>query len=380
MPVSLAYYEICFLFFRVYVILSDYFLFSLLSVTNTNVISLLRMKLFQDKISNRTLIITSLVLSVFVIYPKIINLPWELPNISNVSDKIDHIVFFTYRYLFFCVMIWLLLSVNFFKEKSLAFSRRLLKTFIITTIAYLIYILISFIISKHADCFTGLLLFQFAVACLLCSFIGHFYAMYSEQLRKEHEIEMLKTENLQSRCDALTNQINPHFFFNSLNGLSTLVRANKKTETLKYISKLSEVFRYTLQSEKKGLVPLGEELKFLDSFGYLQEVRYADKFCFNIDIPEDKKCVPVPVLSLLPLIENVVKHNMIDRENKMCISVFINEKDELVVSNPVYRKIDPPDNNGIGLTNLSDRFRLLLDKEIRIESKDDIFIVYLPLK
>ena len=337
------------------------------------------MKLLQDKISNRTMIIASLVLSVFVIYPKIINLPWELPNIEDQGAKINHLVFFTYRYLFFCVMIWMLLRVN-FGEKTLAFSRRLLKSFVITTVAYLIYILISYIISKHADCFTGLLLFQFAVACLLCSFIGHFYAMYSDQLRKEHEIEQLKTENLQSRCDALTNQINPHFFFNSLNGLTTLVRGNKKDETLEYINKLSEVFRYTLQSEKKGLVPLGEELNFLDSFRYLQEIRYADKFCFSIDIPEDKKCLPVPVLSLLPLIENVVKHNMIDRENKMCISVFINEKDELVVSNPVYKKIDLPDKTGIGLSNLSDRFRLLLDREIRVEREDNVFNVYLPLK
>ena len=338
------------------------------------------MKLFKENISNPTLIIASLVLSVFVIYPKIINLPWDLPDITDEREKWEHIIFFAYRYLFFCVMIWLLLRVNFFRETSLAFGKRLLKSFIITTIAYLTYILISFIISKHADCFTGLLLFQFAVACLLCSFIGHFYAMHSEQLRKEHEIDQLKTENLQSRCDALTNQINPHFFFNSLNGLTTLVRANKKTETLEYISKLSEVFRYTLQSEKKGLVPLGEELKFLESLKYLQEIRYADKFCLCIDVQDDKKCLPVPVLSLLPLIENVVKHNMIDRENKMCISVFMNKNDELVVSNPIYKKIDTSDKNGIGLVNLSDRFRLLLNREIRVEAKDEVFNVYLPLK
>ena len=127
------------------------------------------MKLFKDNISNQTLIIASLVLSAFVIYPKIINLPWELPRFAEQSDKIEHLVFFTYRYLFFCVMIWLLLKVNIFGEKTLAFSRRLLKIFAITTVSYLIYIFISFIISKHADCFTGLLLFQFAVACLLCS-------------------------------------------------------------------------------------------------------------------------------------------------------------------------------------------------------------------
>ena len=337
------------------------------------------MKLLKSEISNRTLIFASLILSAFVIYPKIINLPWELPNIAGQSDKIEHLIFFTYRYLFFCVMIWLLLYYNIFRNKTLMFGRRLLKAFLITITAYLIYILISFIISKHVDCFTGLLLFQFVVACLLCVFIGHFYAMYSEQNRKELEIERLQTENLQSRCDALANQINPHFFFNSLNGLATLVRGNKKTETLEYIDKLSEVFRYVLQGEKKGLVPLGEELKFIDSFRFLQEIRYADKFSFNIDIPEEKKLLLVPVLSLLPLIENVVKHNMIDRENRMCISLFISEKDELVISNPIYRKIDLPDKNGIGLTNLSDRYRLLLNREIRIENKNDVFNVYLPL-
>ena len=337
------------------------------------------MKLLKTDISNQTLIIASLVLSAFVIYPKIINLPWEFPHITNQNEKTQYLVFFIYRYLFFCVMIWLLLKVNFFQEKTLVFSKRLLKTFFITITAYLIYILISYIISKHVDCFTGLLLFQFIVACLLCSFIGHFYAMYSEQRRKEHQIDLLKTENLQSRCDALTNQINPHFFFNSLNGLTTLVRSNKKTETLEYIDKLSEVFRYILQSEKKGLVPLGKELKFLDSFRYLQEIRYADKFCFSINIPEDKKSLLIPVLSLLPLIENVLKHNMIDRENRMCISVFINGEDELVISNPIYKKIDLPDKTGIGLANLSDRFQLLLNKEIRVEKKDDVFNVYLPL-
>ena len=338
------------------------------------------MKLLKDKISNRTLIIASFVLSAFVIYPKIINLPWELPHITDRSAKIDHLVFFTYRYLFFCLMIWLLLMVNVFKENTMSFSRRLLRTFLITITAYVIYLSISFIISKHVDCFTGLLLFQFVVACLLCVFIGHFYAMYSEQRRKEYEIEKLKTENLQSRCDALTNQINPHFFFNSLNGLTTLVRSSMKTETLEYINKMSEVFRYILQSEKKGFVPLGEELKFLDSFRYLQEIRYADKLSCKIDVPENKKHMLIPVLSLLPLIENVVKHNMIDRENMMCISVFVNEKNELVVSNPVHRKIDQPDKNGIGLSNLADRFMLLHSREIRIEHDDDVFSVYLPLK
>jgi LytS/YehU family sensor histidine kinase len=242
-------------------------------------------------------------------------------------------------------------------------------------------VLISLGISKHVDCFTGLLLFQFVVACLICTFGGHVFAMYSEQQKHELEIEALKIENLQSRCEALTNQINPHFFFNSLNGLSALVRNNQKSQTLKYINELSGVFRYILQSEKKRLVPLNEELKFLDSFRYLQEIRYADKIRFEIHVPEEMTNRQIPVLSLLPLIENVVKHNMIDSENLMTVSVFTNDHDELVVSNPIHEKLNEGNQkNGIGLSNLSDRFQLLMNKKIRIEENNEgYFNVYLPL-
>jgi hypothetical protein len=337
------------------------------------------MQFFDKNISNKTLVIASLILSAFIIYPKIIELPWELSRITNPSENTAHILFFVYRYSFFWLFTWILLTTNIHKHKTLFFPKRLLITFSITLVAYLIYLLISLAISKRADCFTGLLLFQFVVACLLCTLTGHVFAMYSEQRQRDMEIERLKTENLQSRCEALANQINPHFFFNSLNGLTALVRSDKKSQTLKYINELSVVFRYILQSDKKGLVPLSEELKFLESFRYLQEIRYADKFQFTINVPEEKKNKLIPVLSLLPLIENVVKHNMIDSENKMTVSVFMNEQDELVITNPIHEKLDKADKNGIGLINLSDRFELLLNQKIRIESLHGIFQVYLPL-
>ncbi|MDR1408039.1 MAG: histidine kinase [Tannerella sp.] len=259
------------------------------------------------------------------------------------------------------------------------FPNRLLKTAFITAIAYGVYVMISLLISKHVDCFTGLLLFQFVVTFLICAFTGYVIALYAERREREMEIEQLKTENLQSRCEALANQINPHFFFNTLNSLSALVRCNKKEQTLEYINKLSDVFRYSLQSDKKGLVELREELDFLESFRYLQEIRYADNLCFDIRIPESKKSRLIPVLSLLPLIGNIVKHNIIDSENMMTVSVWINEGDELVISNPVHHKLENTDRNGLGLINLADRFELLMNKKIRIDNKDGVFSVFLPL-
>ena len=87
----------------------------------------------------------------------------------------------------------------------------------------------------------------------------------------------------------------------------------------------------------------------------------------------------LPVLSLLPLVENVTVHNMIDSEHKMEIIIRLNEQKELVVSNPIYPKLSPPDTNGTGLKNLENRFALLMNRQIRIECDENTFRVYLPL-
>jgi LytS/YehU family sensor histidine kinase len=204
--------------------------------------------------------------------------------------------------------------------------------------------------------------------------------MYNEQKNKELEIAQLKTENLQSRYNALSSQVNPHFFFNSLNSITALVREEKTAQTLEFIHKLSEVFRYILQSDKKGLVCLKEELNFLEALRYMFEVRYANKLNFLIDVPEDKReILSIPVLSLLPLVENVIKHNVIDSDNTMEIAIVLNDRDELIISNPVHEKLDLSNCNGIGLTNLAERFTLLTAKKISIEKNDTVFKATLPL-
>ena len=204
--------------------------------------------------------------------------------------------------------------------------------------------------------------------------------LYTRQREKEQEIERLRFENLQSRCDALANQVNPHFFFNSLNGISSLIRKKNDENTLTYVNQLSDIFRYILQSDRKGVVTLREELEFIQSFRYVMEVRFANKLSFTIDVDEAQKDVlTLPVLSLLPLVDNVTVHNRIDSEHKMDISIRLNEQCELVVSNPIYPKLSPPDTNGTGLSNLENRFNLLMNKQIRIETDEKVFRVYLPL-
>jgi sensor histidine kinase YesM len=334
-----------------------------------------------DKLTSRkSIILSSLLLAIFIIYPNIVFLRWDMEEIEFYGGKVPFYILFAFRYVFFAIIIFISFKVNIRNLIKDTFAKRLGRIFAIVLVSYGIYILIALAIVPHGDSFNDILIFQFAIVFLLCVLLGQILAMYSEQRKKELEIEQLKVENLQSRCEALANQINPHFFFNSLGGLSSLVRENDKERTLEYVNKLSSVFRYILNSDKKGLTTLGEEFDFLESYRYLLEIRYANKLSFNIAIESKNRALKLPVLSLLPVIENVVKHNVIDSEHRMVVSVMVNEKSEVVVSNPIHTKLEESPSNGIGLTNLKNRFALLMDSHIQIEKTDDTFRVFLPLK
>jgi len=334
--------------------------------------------IFLDKYGPYKLILISIVSATFIVYPNIACLTWDL-SFLNGAAKNSHIWFFFFRYAFFTALIWLLIMVNLRKISNLTLKKRFFCNFLISAVSYLIYVGISFSCCTKADCFTSVLLFQFLVVCIVCTFIGHLSLMNSVHRKKEQEIEQLKIENLQSHSDALANQINPHFFFNSLNGLTALIRKKNDENTLAYVNKLSDVFRYILQSNKRGLVSLEEELEFVHAFRYMMEVRFANKLIFNIDVDKSKINLKIPVLSLLPLIDNIVVHNTIDSQHKMEVSIRLNENLELIVSNPVYPKITPSVTNGTGLKNLENRFLLLMGKHIRVKDDGAVFTVVLPL-
>lgn len=193
------------------------------------------------------------------------------------------------------------------------------------------------------------------------------------------EYEQLKTEKLQTSYNALMGQINPHFFFNSLNGLNSLIRNGEKEQTLTYLDELSNVFRYILQSNKKEMVTLAEELQFVKAYTYLLGVRYEGKLFFSIQAGPALLFLSLPILSVLPLIENAVKHNVISKQYPLQIDIYTTRENMLVVSNKVQPKVEEGHSSGIGLKNLWGRYRLLTGKDINISNRKEYFKVSLPL-
>jgi len=210
--------------------------------------------------------------------------------------------------------------------------------------------------------------------------ISRVYNISHREEEMEREFEKLKNESLQSQISALNNQINPHFFFNALNALHSLIDEDKKEQSIEYLSSLSNVFRYILRSEKKDIRTLQEEFDFLDTYRYMLHVKYEEKLQFNIQIDKKYYLYRIPVLSLLPLIENVTKHNEISNRFPMTVHISINEPEGyLRVSNEKRTKLNRVESDGIGLKNLNNRFKLQIKKEIKIEDTADCFSISLPL-
>jgi sensor histidine kinase YesM len=189
------------------------------------------------------------------------------------------------------------------------------------------------------------------------------------------ENEALRAEYLRSRYEALKNQVDPHFLFNSLNTLNSLIKvdADKAQE---YVQQLSYVFRYTLQNAE--VITLEEELKFTRAYCHLMKIRYGNNLDFEYCIdPKLYDWLIIP-LSLQTLVENAIKHNVVS--NKQPLKVKIEGDGESIkVSNPVQLKKETESGGKIGLVNLAERYKLMWKKEIVATKNDNIFEVTVPL-
>ena len=226
--------------------------------------------------------------------------------------------------------------------------------------------------------FDYMLLLKCSFAVVASMLYGRIYVLISQRQAVVVENERLKNENLTTRYNMLVGQINPHFFFNSLNSLAMLVREKHDQKALTYIDQLSYTFRYIIQNGQSMLMTLDEDLKFLEAYSYLFKIRYADKLFFDVDVAPKYLDYRLPVLTLQELLSNAVKHNAITKRRPLRVSIRV-ENGQLVVSNPLLPKLDAEPCTGIGLHNLDSRWQLITGHGIRIDRSGEIFSVCMSL-
>jgi len=183
-------------------------------------------------------------------------------------------------------------------------------------------------------------------------------------------------ESLKYRYNTLKAQINPHFLFNSLNTLSELIYKEPSVAD-NYLQKLASVYRYILDNEENSLVPLENELAFVEDYYNMQKERGSDKIKLTVERYDKESFLVIPV-SIQMLLENALKHNAASKDSPLDIRIAINHE-SISVSNNIQRKQVMGQSTKTGLKNLAERVRLITGKEMEISEKNNTFKVTIPL-
>jgi two-component system, LytTR family, sensor kinase len=219
------------------------------------------------------------------------------------------------------------------------------------------------------------------VAALFCTLtvVAIYESIYFKNELKQsvQEKEMLKRESLHAQLDALKTQVNPHFLFNNLNTLVSIIPEDPK-RAVDFVQQLAKVYRHILEVKDEQSIPLREELDVMKAYAFLLKTRFGDNLDITIDVPEEKLEKKIIPLSLQILMENAIKHNIVSGEKPLKISVFA-ENGRLVVSNNLQKKNQLNESTGIGLDNIRNRYRLLSNKQVEVKENSSDFTVSIPM-
>lgn len=192
------------------------------------------------------------------------------------------------------------------------------------------------------------------------------------------KLQQLQQEKIQFQFQVLRNQVNPHFLFNSFNTLISSIEENPKT-AVDYVEHLSDFFRNIVNYREKDTITLGEEMKLLDTYFYLQQKRYGDSLHLTVNVTEEaKKQINIPPLSLQLLLENAIKHNAVSKETTLHIEIYLENENHLIIRNNINPKQTQEPGTGMGLQNIINRFAMLSKQPVKVENNGRYFTVSLP--
>jgi sensor histidine kinase YesM len=217
------------------------------------------------------------------------------------------------------------------------------------------------------------LAYLFMILSLLIANTVLFFKNWKEATLKQEE---LKRAHLALQYQSLRDQVRPHFLFNSLSSLVTLIQTDTDKATL-FVHKLSDVYRYLLEQRDTELVPVEDEIRFLEDYIYLQKIRFGESLRVVIELEPVKKRMIVP-LSMQMLVENAIKHNEASMEHPLEIRIHASNEGKVIISNPLQRKETPERSPGLGLENLRKRIAFYTSDELHLEEGAGRFTVTIP--
>ena len=212
---------------------------------------------------------------------------------------------------------------------------------------------------------------------IVISMIFHLIYFYKKSQESKVNEQKIIAGNASAQFESLKNQIDPHFLFNSLNVLSSLIEENPENAQ-KFTTSLSKIYRYVLEQKDKELVPLEEELAFAKTYMNLLKMRFENSITFDLPEINDNLEARVVPLSLQLLLENCIKHNIVSEKKPLHIRIFI-ESNTLCVENNLQKKEVLQDRKGVGLQNIVDRYAILSDRKVSVFENNETYLIKLPI-
>jgi sensor histidine kinase YesM len=204
--------------------------------------------------------------------------------------------------------------------------------------------------------------------------VAFFYMEWNNALKRERR---LREEKLILQYESLKSKVNPHFLFNSLNTLSSLIPKDRELAE-RFIGKFSTIYRYVLEKADRDMVGLDEEIEFIKNFFFLQKIRDEGKINLEIKVDYPESYVVVPV-SLQLLVENALKHNAATKESPLNIRIYLENDKAVVVENNIQKKMNLESSSKVGLKNLRERISLAMQEQLLVEEGRRKFVVKLPV-
>jgi len=326
------------------------------------------------RISNKIIWLSALSLGVIAAIPKM-----AVPHFNPYEVLVDSSIT-----ALFALFVWYYniktLPVYSSRDIVKGFSvSRLLRSLALGMVVMFLLAWLQQLLLTHLPFGPGMLMIEFRGILVNLTFYMFLHLLYQSYHNQQVSIELEQTrmDNLGAQYELLKQQVNPHFLFNSLNTLKYMVESSDE-HSVDFILKLSDFYRFTLESRKQDLIRLSEELEILNAYVYLLKARFEDGIDLSIRIDRDHYPTFLPPFTLQLLVENCIKHNTVSLDRPLQISIY-SDKDYIIVENRLQPKRNPEPSTGMGVENINQRYVHLLDKEIVIMRTDQSFQVKLPL-
>jgi len=260
-------------------------------------------------------------------------------------------------------------------------SEILLTNFSAATIVSVFALIFSLVFNHFGNQELSIVLFKNIIVAIVLNTLavsvleGYYY--FKQWKISLVQTEQLKRENIQSQFEALKNQIDPHFLFNSMNTVYSLIDTHPD-KAKEFITRFSKTYRHVLDVKDKVVVLLKDEIEFLNSYIFLQKIRYEGNLEVSINIDAQKLNTYIPPLSLQMLVENAIKHNIVSEKKPLRIKIF-NSNNSLIVKNNLQSKDSINESTRIGLINLTERYKHISEKAPEFYIKDNEYVAEIPL-